>query len=327
MESTKDQVTTVVTGRQRLVQSLDATEQIRLRALGLLKAEAKISEYLDTIINEGLELIPDQDELEDEELRIDKKLQVVTKEADLQIELYSTALLTPLCALIYTKLPRELRDLVYSHLVHKADTKLRVVRTYRYFNTDMQLAEDFEWDPKCVGAATRREMVQYWYAISKFKVEIDDYKLLDRLLEEDQWGLGLCPRDYITNIKIACAYANVASPEAREALTEKLGSLLRLGKKHVAIRFVFNPYWMLDDEELDTYADVSADDSFSALLEVVFPILQRLWHAGLDKLSLQCVVFVARTCVLTPQSGEFSMRDWLRRRAEDRKYLRLRFEE
>ena len=112
-----------------------------------------------------------------------------------------------------TKLPRELRDLIYQHLStrdseliereHFRATLDPVTKLYSYDHARWKASHFPEhfWDPQYIGSVFFRELVENYYRTSTF-VFNDDPGVMKRFLETDEMGLGVLPRDLVCNVEV-----------------------------------------------------------------------------------------------------------------------------
>lgn len=139
---------------------------------------------------------------------------------------YSAAVLNPICNGILTRLPRELRDIIYAHFIPMLPAKpieinalssffgepagSRIIRRgyglapefripYWRTATGEDAYSHFCFDAAVVGEGFRREMVETWYRMREFKVEPEmggELEVLEKVSRVDRWGVeGLEPAE------------------------------------------------------------------------------------------------------------------------------------
>jgi hypothetical protein len=117
------------------------------------------------------------------------------------------------CNRVMTRLPREIRDMVYFHLHTRP--KERIDRAYFRSTMDPktrlythELARwktahypDHFWDMAYVGSNFFHELAQSYYRTSTFAFG-DESDLIERFLDADQMGMGYAPRELVSRIEI-----------------------------------------------------------------------------------------------------------------------------
>lgn len=161
---------------------------------------------------------------------------------------------------VMTKLPRELRDMIYFHLStrdreliereHFRTTLDPLTRLYSY-NFDRWKAEHFPehyWNPEYVSTPFYKELVENYYRTSTFLFS-DDPGVMKRFLTIDEMRLGILPRDLVANVEIGLnavshdrgsfrAYM-FGIPKSPERMREALDGIFELKSgARVIIRFV-----------------------------------------------------------------------------------------
>lgn len=134
-------------------------------------------------------------------------------EAELEIVLprYVDLVHPTVCSELYDKLPRELRNMIYSYIatftdditVEHSTRGINGVPTSPFFDGDCSAhIWDKPWyfDPSIVGPDLAREMVELQYRKSIFC--LNDDALIPRLLDEDRWKSGAIPRAHIRQIQL-----------------------------------------------------------------------------------------------------------------------------
>lgn len=121
---------------------------------------------------------------------------------------------------IHNTFPREVRDLIYSHVTgfgavyipsQKAVPGQKKRHGCSYFDTTSEtelrqrsldhVCEDHWWDEDFVGAAMRREIGENYYRSSYFRFG-DNFGIIPRFRVTDQWNLGFLPVSYIGNVEV-----------------------------------------------------------------------------------------------------------------------------
>lgn len=161
-------------------------------------------------------------------------------EAELKVVLprYRDLLHPTVCSGLYEKLPRELRNMIYSYFDNFTDEiqaehsthGIGGVPTSPFFDGDCSAhAWDNPWyfDPSCVGPDLAREMVELQYGKSRFC--LNDDALIPRLLDEDRWQTGTIPRIHIRQIELDILDEQEFKDEvAQKRLKDTIGFLRRL---------------------------------------------------------------------------------------------------
>tara|TARA_R110002003_G_scaffold3_29_gene192 strand:+ start:675 stop:1733 length:1059 start_codon:yes stop_codon:yes gene_type:complete len=141
-----------------------------------------------------------------------------------------------ICRDVRNRLPRELRDMIYTHVgiahlpteYHIANfPKLGVQSPTCDFFEDYKNENDSNkpWYlcPDTVGADMAAEAVQLLYRKSKFLV--NDHQLLARLLNEDRWKTGTLPKDFIRHVELRLFRSDYEDDNAHGELIASLRSL------------------------------------------------------------------------------------------------------
>lgn len=113
-----------------------------------------------------------------------------------------------------TRLPREMRDIIYRHLLTDRDTQ-RIDR--EYFRSTMDPVTklhtydslrwkalhhaEHTWDTAYVGQDFYTELAATYYRLTTF-VFTDDAGLIQRFLDTDFLNLGFAPKDFVGSIEI-----------------------------------------------------------------------------------------------------------------------------
>ncbi|KAH7074231.1 hypothetical protein FB567DRAFT_191895 [Paraphoma chrysanthemicola] len=116
---------------------------------------------------------------------------------------YAQAICLHFSKKVLSKLPREMRDIVYEYLV---TPDYIWVGTEYFTNTgppcDVQRDAHF-WSPAYVGDAMQAEIVQTWYRTSLFYLwnRAKNHELIERFLTQDRWGIGVLPHEHISRLR------------------------------------------------------------------------------------------------------------------------------
>ncbi|KAH7397392.1 hypothetical protein BKA66DRAFT_556948 [Pyrenochaeta sp. MPI-SDFR-AT-0127] len=114
---------------------------------------------------------------------------------------------------VITKLPREIRDMIYQHLStrnpehiereHFRTTLDPVTRLYSYDHARWKASHfpDHFWNPRYVGDLFFRELVENYYRNSTFTFG-DDPEVMKRFLSTDEMGINILPKDLVRNIEV-----------------------------------------------------------------------------------------------------------------------------
>jgi hypothetical protein len=137
-----------------------------------------------------------------------------------RIEIYAATSCLSTCTMMYNKLPRELRDMVYTYIVGSEstlsiendflgplvynwkhtqhDTSDHLPDVFRY-GMNAEFAHAF--DRKFVGAHFKFELVEIWYRATTFVFR--DCRFVPHFLENDRLGYCTEPRDRLNKVTIA----------------------------------------------------------------------------------------------------------------------------
>ncbi|KAF2009404.1 hypothetical protein BU24DRAFT_74626 [Aaosphaeria arxii CBS 175.79] len=127
-----------------------------------------------------------------------------------------------LCDGIYTRFPREVRDMIWTHLVAAPYvfvnfTKDKVFEHYwsvtPYWPTgDGQVESSYfgahYYKERCVGPHVQYEIIETWYSTLNFYINTYNHDSIYRLLHKDRWNLGIHPFKHITHISIVISERN-----------------------------------------------------------------------------------------------------------------------
>ncbi|KAF2259491.1 hypothetical protein CC78DRAFT_548265 [Lojkania enalia] len=173
-----------------------------------------------------------------------------------------------LCRKVYSTLPRELRDIVYSYVLLEDINRVVEVSAIRPTPTQIiECFDDFEepeaqfWDERRLGKGMKRELAETWYRSCHFNI-CGPFHMLERFLVEDRWSTGLIPQEFVSNVHIS------VSQEDKDV--ECLLKLLDLKPKAKISIYLYRKGWMTRTKVL------SASDFFLQLLKQIFPVLHQL---------------------------------------------------
>lgn len=112
-----------------------------------------------------------------------------------------------ICAKMHIKLPRELRDLVYSHISTFQNEQI-LDPSYKPWLTlnkgnGAHISQLHVWDASWVGHDTRSELVQNYYRTSQSFIAYTWY-MANSCLASDYWGIEAYPADLITKSLEIC---------------------------------------------------------------------------------------------------------------------------
>lgn len=136
---------------------------------------------------------------------------------------------------IYARLPREIRNRVYTFCVQGSYDNEVIVRRAMSSKNPFSLliresagAHSYQWvedpiasylDERHVGLDVAREMLESYYWTKTFKFSHHELKLLGTFLETDRFGLGMIPANYARRLQLqiqpfACGL--LRAPETRD---------------------------------------------------------------------------------------------------------------
>jgi hypothetical protein len=110
-----------------------------------------------------------------------------------------------LCKTMLKKLPNELRDMVYLHLLGQPSMVWRYQTEWAYFPPSLQANPPHWWQADFVGAEFLDELMCYWYRTSYFVVDAlnsKSIKSINNLLDENPGKLWKPPNQLINHIWI-----------------------------------------------------------------------------------------------------------------------------
>jgi hypothetical protein len=120
-----------------------------------------------------------------------------------------------LCETISSRLPRELRDIIYAYLLGDFDLETRITRDYfrstKDTGTNLHTHDNVRWKAKhyhrhwwdgaFVGEAFYRELVETYCRTSTF-VFGDDAGLIEKFLATDSMDFGTLPREMVMKVEV-----------------------------------------------------------------------------------------------------------------------------
>ncbi|KAF2868479.1 hypothetical protein BDV95DRAFT_670529 [Massariosphaeria phaeospora] len=211
---------------------------------------------------------PHYEFLDEALFEIDQCRDEINMTLDLEAEDKSKEALGPLCDKLYTTLPRELRDQVYTQL-HPAQCNF----------SDSGYYWDSKWYhcAELVGEGVARELAESNYTETKFCVSDRALRALTRLLREDRHKLGLMPHNLIRNIQIALSLEtgiDLRSPGDQEEFRNQLASLFLLEKQKVHITFCVPSSDMGVGTDEDSNSELGFDDEelIGRILRLFMPV-------------------------------------------------------
>jgi hypothetical protein len=172
------------------------------------------------------------------------------KQVQDRIECFAQATCKVLCRMVITKLPRELRDLVYEHLV----TPDIVYVGPQYLTNEGRPCENdrdaHHWDIRYVGDAMAVELAQTWYRSSLFYFwqKGKHSQIIERFMNNDRWNYGIKPHEHISRVRFDlgddvvhhpghyCAYTMPAYPEKLTMPFKMLAKIRFPNRVHFLIR-------------------------------------------------------------------------------------------
>ena len=191
------------------------------------------------------------EELESKLNALKQNLALETSETQLTLDQFARSDCRKLADLLVTKLPREVRDMVYEHL--NKGTEKHIDSNYfrstrdpitKYYTFDharqkaLHYPEHFR-NEAFVGQVFAREVAENHYLTSTFIFD-DSKDALSKFLDTDEMGLGFAPRLFVANVEVhvraychdcssfqAYMYGLVKAPERLKGALEGLFGLRR----------------------------------------------------------------------------------------------------
>jgi hypothetical protein len=193
---------------------------------------------------------------------------------------YDAAVRREVCTRMCVKLPRELRDIVYTHLIHgrvsvnnrypgqpivsfrhrKAsphafDCTGRKIHDLHYFakeprTADDELCRERFWQEEATGAQVAGELVQTWYRATEFVIPWSSPLQFLSFIDVDRFDVGIHPASLITKVTREVAVRDMLSGRSgphnsQDRTIEAFEALMDLGTQaRVHVRFLLevNPY-------------------------------------------------------------------------------------
>jgi hypothetical protein len=130
---------------------------------------------------------------------------------------YAQAICQNFSRKVLSKLPRELRDVVYECLV---TPDYVYVGTEYFTNTGLPCEHDRDahfWSSDYVGDVMKADLVQTWYRTSLFYLwnRAKNYEVISRFLTSDRWGVGLKPHEHIARVRFDLGDSLIHQPGVR----------------------------------------------------------------------------------------------------------------
>ncbi|KAH7346927.1 hypothetical protein BKA66DRAFT_554678 [Pyrenochaeta sp. MPI-SDFR-AT-0127] len=190
---------------------------------------------------------------------------------------------------MYLRLPRELRNRVYTFCVQGSYDNEVIVRRAMANKKSFSLlireatgAHSYQWleDPiasylneKQVGLDVAREMLESYYWTKTFKFSHHELRLLGTFLETDKFGLGMIPANYVRRIRLQVqpfAIALLHGPETRDVEQQRCKKAMEaLAAIHTARTEVDVEVDLAHDSLDDVNYKRSSDDAIHFLLKTV----------------------------------------------------------
>jgi hypothetical protein len=205
-----------------------------------------------------------------------QKNQVVEK-ADQLANSYDNFLRRAVCDQMQAALPRELRDMVYCHVIQQLGPWfVRILKDE--FTRNQRIPDRFrfsdEYSESSMNFETLNELAQMWYRRQLFYFY--GYSTIEHFLPADLWGSGINPRDHIrtigTDILVSDMAYRVSCVFPREAIKKSLFSLLALMPGTSFCLEIHIPFAHL----------AHPCDILMERLEYIFDILKTLENHGLN---------------------------------------------
>lgn len=216
---------------------------------------------------------------------------------------------------IMSKLPREVRDMVYQYISTRDSESIErehfratldpLTRLYSYDfeRWKKQHFPEHYWDPEYVSKPMYDELVENYYRTSTF-VFNDDAGVMKRFLTTDEMRLSLLPRDLVAKVEIKLSAVSYdrgsfraymfGVPKSPEHMREALGGLYELkAGARVVIRFI-----------TEAKTEEEREEHCRGAMEMLFNARQR---EIMEKYKVKFVVDGGRTWDL----GEDMRQEWM----------------
>jgi hypothetical protein len=140
-----------------------------------------------------------------------------------------------LCERMQAKLPRELRDQVYGHLLHGSKVDIGDIHGKLDIDEDDSSAPDFVHVPEqaayarlfkedCADSRTRFEFAYSWYRSTTFRFQRD--APFRNFLHEDYWGFGYDVRSLVQTVELVDLLVPIY--ERKSNIARRPGNMLQL---------------------------------------------------------------------------------------------------
>lgn len=199
----------------------------------------------------------------------------LSTELDNQAEEHGRRACRNICESVLIKLPREVRDIIYGHLM---DPKCRTSIRRPWDRHPVTHPNACVWKPSprlpswiqeaYMGKIVMLEIVERWYATRAFVLDQHRLPLLENLLSYDHYETKLEPRSTIRHIEFSIWNAKSS---ALISLAEDVKLLDTIHNKHIKIAFV-RSYSMLKNAVTAT--------TLLEFLKLVRPAVQQLRSTG-----------------------------------------------
>ncbi|KAF2791427.1 hypothetical protein K505DRAFT_326852 [Melanomma pulvis-pyrius CBS 109.77] len=200
-------------------------------------------------------------------------------QADEDIEYYAKVACHDLCATLYSTLPRELRQRVYSHLIGTSWVHVSKSFCNSQSSPDIPalLRHQQDWNTPFVSQEVKEEIAETWYSTSVF--EFTDLFLINVFFHEDRLGLGLAPGRFVSNVQVSidCARYFESKDEYERAQIGHIKEFRKLFKikKGAKINVYISTIYLLPKGEGFTREDI-----FYNAFKFAFPALHPLVNTG-----------------------------------------------
>jgi hypothetical protein len=130
------------------------------------------------------------------------------------LEPYSKAISRHFCEKIVTRLPLELRSIIYENLI--TPDYIYVGPQY-LMNTGRPCENDRDahfWSADYVGEAMFIELVQCWYRVSLFYFwdKAHNIEVIERFMACDRWGLDITPHEHLSRVRFDLSDRDTHTP-------------------------------------------------------------------------------------------------------------------